>query len=539
MRKTLLSLLLVCILCLGAASTLADPISYETTVTGYNGEYAVTITVDGDAITDIKYGENGETPAVGGIALEKMTADMLEKGTVNVDAVSGATVTSLTYRTGLVNLLKENGVAEALYAQVPSSEVKEETLIKTDVLIVGGGVAGLSAAITAKEAGADVYLIEKRDIMGGSSVVSGGIVYAALDEADVPVMVDYYMERSGQTADKDMLTFMAKDSLNTIQWLQDQGVEWARTAASGTAPQERAHFATGSGGGLTLPLVEKAQALGINVLLSTKATELITDEKGAVIGAKAEGKQANITFESKAVILCTGGFDVSEEMKEQYAPIALGDFAVSGSGNVGDGLNMGLALKADTVFKNGVIGYSVVSPSLPALGGVANGAPLYVTEDGSFASLITDYPIIYSNLKATEAEGFYGIFDAAAAEKLAYLQGKSFITSAETVEELAKATGMDAEKLAASIAQNENLKTAPYYAVTVKPSTLGTMGGLKTNFDGQVLSGGEPILGLYAAGEVANGDFFGVEYPASGTSISMCITFGKAAGAHAAALALK
>ena len=537
MTKKLLSLLLICVMCLAGGSALADASTYDTIITGYNGAFSVSVTIDGDTLIDIQYGENGETPAVGGTALANMTADMLANNTVNVDAVSGATITSLTYRAGLVNLLKEKGADEGLYAQVEAPQEKEETALAADVVVVGGGIAGLSAAITAKEAGADVYLLEKRDIVGGSSAVSGGIVYAALNEEDVPVMVDYYMERSGQTADKEMLTFMAKNSLETIQWLSDRGVEWFMTVATGTAIEERAHFSTGSGGGLTEPLLQKARDMGINVLTGTKATELITNETGAVTGVKAQSSKANFTFDAKAVILCTGGYDLSEEMKAEYSPIAAGDYAVSASANVGDGLNMGLAVGADTVFKNGVIGFAVVNPSLPPLGGVGTGAPLYVTQDGAFASLLTDYPIIYANLKATGATEFYGIFDGASTEKLAYLEGTSFITSADSVEDLAKTMNMDGEKLAASLTENPALATAPYYAVTVRPATLGTMGGLKTNLDGQVLADGSPIAGLYAAGEVANGDFFGVEYPASGTSISMCITFGRAAGTHAAALA--
>ena len=106
----------------------------------------------------------------------------------------------------------------------------------------------------------------------------------------------------------------------------------------------------------------------------------------------------------------------------------------------------------------------------------------------------------------------------------------------DTVEELAEATGMDPEKLADAIQKGTGLENAPYYAVMVKPTTIGSMGGLVINTDAQVISeSGEPIPGLYATGEVANGGFYYVEYPASGSSLSLGMTYGLKAGHHAAA----
>ena len=129
----------------------------------------------------------------------------------------------------------------------------------------------------------------------------------------------------------------------------------------------------------------------------------------------------------------------------------------------------------------------------------------------------------------------YGILDGTAAERAANHSESRFLKSGDTIEALAASCGMDVDKLAAAVAECGTLGEGPFFAVQVLPGTLGSFGGLKINTDGQVLSGGNPIPGLYAAGEVANGEFFGLEYPASGSSISMSMTFGKAAGAAAAA----
>lgn len=522
------------------------PGTYTAVCSGFYGDFDISVTVSDVSITDIQLGEYKETEAVGGKALRIMSERIINDNTTGVDAVSGATVTSAVFRAAVNDCLAQAGAPDSL-KEAPAAPQVLDLTVETEVLVIGGGAAGLSSAITAAENGAKVTLIEKQDILGGSTVVSAGIVYAAIDENDVPKMTDYYMERAEQNADREIINFYAQNSIDTISFLDGIGVKWMMTVPAGTAPEPRAHFSMHENGtamigsALIVPMEEKAKELGIEILTGVKGTELILED-GKVVGTKAESKTTNYTFKSEAVILATGGFDASEELKEKHSPVALGDYPLSNKGNVGEGLIMGMEAGAASEFKNGAIGFQIVDGSLPNSGynGSAMTANAFVKTDGTFLALANDYPINYTNLKLAGDTSFFGLFDANgkdSAEAVLALD-RNFAFKADTVEDLAAATGMDAEKLQDAFDKTETLTTAPYYAVVVKPATIGSMGGLIINTKAEVISeaDGLPIYGLYAAGEVANPGLYYNEYPASGTSISSSITFGREAGKNAAEL---
>lgn len=519
--------------------------AYSVVGRGFYGDLNVTVTIEGGRIADIAVADCPETPEVGGKAIALMTADMIANNTSGVDGVSGATVTSAFFRMAVNDALKQAGAPESMTAKVEAPEKTAETL-NCDVLVMGSGTAGLSAAIAAAEAGANVIVIEKQDIPGGSAVTSAGIVYAPVDEDDRATMVDYYMARANGNADEALLQFFADNALDTISWLEGLGVQWMMTVPAGTAPEPRARFSmTPEGVGMTgaalvNPMLAKLEELGVPVMCGVRGTELLVDESGAIVGAKAEGKAADYTINARGVILATGGFDASKEMKAKYSPIAEDDFPLSSKGNVGDGINMGMAVGAATLFKGGVIGFDFVDGSLPASGmnAVAMYCNSYVQPDGTFVSDVIDYPITYTAIKTLGVDHFYGLYDAKGAESAEAAVAVGFGWKGDTVEELAEATGMDPEKLADAIEKGTGLEEAPFYAVMVKPTTIGSMGGLVIDADAQVLKeDGTPIPGLYATGEVANGGFYDVEYPASGSSLSLGMTFGLEAGRNAAALA--
>ena len=542
--KKLLALVLCAMLALGGMALAEGATDGEYTVTspGFYGDLNVTVMIEGGAISDIVVKDCPETPELGGKAIDIMTMEMIDNNTSGVDSVSGATVTSAYFRMAVNEALKQANAPEAMTAKVAAPEKTSEAL-ECDVLVMGSGTAGLSAAIAAAEAGANVLVIEKQDIPGGSAVTSAGIVYAPVDESDKAAMVQYYMDRAEGNANEELLTFYADNALDTIAWLESLGVQWLMTVPAGTAPEPRARFSmTAEGVGMTgaalvNPMLEKLNALGVEVLCGVRGTELLVGDDGAITGAKAEGKTADYEITAKSVILATGGFDASKEMKAKYSPVAENDFPLSSKGNVGDGINMGMAIGAATEFKGGVIGFDFVDGSLPASGmnAVAMYCSSYVQPDGTFVSKVIDYPITYTAIKELGVDHFYGLYDAAGAETAEAAVAVGFGWKGDTVETLAEATGMDAAKLADAIEQDPDLKEAPYYAVMVKPTTIGSMGGLVIDVDARVLKAdGAPIPGLYATGEVANGGFYNVEYPASGSSLSLGMTFGLEAGRNAA-----
>ncbi len=543
--KKLLALVLCALMLLGGMALGeggATDGEYTVTSPGFYGELNVTVVIEGGAISDIIVKDCPEPPELGGKAIEMMTMEMIDNNTSGVDSVSGATVTSAYFRRAVNAALKEANAPESMTAKVAPYEKTIETL-ECDVLVMGSGTAGLSAAIAAAEAGANVLVIEKQDIPGGSAVTSAGIVYAPVDENDKAAMVQYYMDRAEGNANEELLTFYADNALDTIAWLESLGVQWLMTVPAGTAPEPRARFSmTAEGVGMTgaalvNPMLAKLDALGVPVLCGMKGTELLVDEAGAITGAKVESDIADYEIKAKSVILATGGFDASKEMKAKYSPVAENDFPLSSKGNVGDGINMGMAIGAATEFKGGVIGFDFVDGSLPASGmnAVAMYCSSYVQPDGTFVSKVIDYPITYTAIKTLGVDHFYGLYDAAGVGTAEAAVAVGFGWKGDTVEALAEATGMDAEKLAAAIEQDPDLKEAPYYAVMVKPTTIGSMGGLVIDIDARVLKAdGSAIPGLYATGEVANGGFYNVEYPASGSSLSLGMTFGLEAGRNAA-----
>lgn len=519
------------------------PGSYTAVCRGYYGDFPVTVELGANAIVSIKTGEYKETPALGGKAIKLLTDRMVAANTADVDSVSGATVTSAVFKMAVRDCLAQAGAPSSMSA-APRAARRQDKSYATDVLVIGAGAAGLSAAVSAAEGGAKVTLIEKQDIIGGSTVTSAGIVYAATDPQDYGKMVDYYMARAEGKADRARLQFFAEHSLGTISFLEGIGVKWLMTVPAGTAPEPRARFSKHDdgtamiGSALTDPLDRRARELGVDILTGVRATSLVKSADGRIVGAKAVSRTGDLSFKAKAVVMATGGFDASEEMKAKYSPIAAGDIPLSSKGNTGDGINMGIAAGAATEFNGGAIGFEFVNPVLPNSGynGIAMGSAAFVKGDGSFIAPASDYPINYTALKAAGGKTFFGLYagEKAAANAQPAVD-KRYGFKAASIAELAAASGMDETKLADSFAKI-GAKEGPYVAVDVRPTTIGSMGGLKTDTAAQVLAqkDGKPIPGFYAAGEVANGGFYYKEYPASGSSISLAITYGREAGKNAA-----
>lgn len=437
-----------------------------------------------------------------------------------------------------------------------------------DVVVVGAGAAGLAAAIEAAETGASVALLEKLPVSGGSTILSGGIVYgtgsklheAAGVEDSVDDLVNYWSERAEGKNDPAFLRFVAERSGATIDWLVDMGVEFGAPAPTGISPVARAVTSPNHGGGIIRPMEEYAKSKNVEIFLETSVKELIIDEDGAVKGVKAVNAEGDeIIYNAKSTILATGGFDRSTELIKEYAPQAAGQLSFAGSGNSGDGLVMAKNAGASVLSNGGVIGFRAVEGEVAYTTDVCTlmWMPyLYVNSNGErFVDETIDYPIFYEELIKQPEQVSYLIFDGNTyMEALDKAVEKGSAFKADSLLELAEAAGIDGAKFEETVANyNEMIKAgedtqfgkvltghAPiekesFYAVKVVPAILGTMTGMATNLDAEVLdASGNAISGLYAAGEAANGNFYNTLYPASGTSIQMSLTFGRVAGTNAA-----
>lgn len=440
-----------------------------------------------------------------------------------------------------------------------------------DVVVVGAGAAGLAAAIEAAEGGASVVVLEKMPVSGGSTILSGGIVYgtgsklheAAGVEDSVEDLVKYWSERADGKNDEEFLRFVAERSGETIDWLVDMGVEFGEPAPTGTSPVARAVTSPGHGGGIIRPMEEYAKSKNVEILFEMTAKELIKAEDGTVTGVKAvdaEGKET--LFSAKATVLATGGFDRSTDLVKEYAPQAEGHLSFAGMGSNGEGLTMAKNAGAAVMTNNGVIGFKAVEGEVAYTTDVCSlmWMPyLSVNKAGErFANETMDYPLFYEELIKQPEQVSYLIFDGNTyLEALDKAVEKGSAFKADSLEELAELAGIDADKFQETV-KNYNemivkgedtqfgkvltghaqIEKGSFYAVKVVPAILGTMTGIATDLDAQVIDeSGKVIAGLFAAGEAANGNFYNKVYPASGTSIQMSLTFGRVAGTKAAELA--
>lgn len=560
------------------------PGTYTGTAIGHGGPMTVEVTLGEDAIEGIIVTEHAESGGIGDVAFEHVIGDILTSQSLDVDVVGGCTISRAAVLSAIKDALNTAGADVAALEKAETVKKPGEAMtLDTDVVVVGSGAAGLSAALEAAEAGAEVVVLEKLPRNGGATRTSSAMLVVGGSqlqkengiEDSVQNLKDYWTERGEGSIDEEMTDFVADHAGEALEWLIDMGVNYGggMILFSGTAAIPRAHMPALSGIEMMDRMVEKAQSLGITFYMETPAVGLIQDENGAVIGVKAEKDGAEVTVNAKAVVIATGGYGWNEELLEQYSPNAAGAWPVTAPGNTGDGLLMAMEAGADTVFKGGYIGWKVVSPSYghtTAIGGPIYGAAnLVVNAEGErFGNESLDYPFMYEDMVKDGSDTFYFIFDSGAGDTVDLVENVSSTVAnlelgveagvcfrGETIEELAKAAGLAnlpaaVEQFNEAVADGTDeafgrdtatmtaIENGPFYALQCKRAILGTFGGLNTNITGEVVNGdGIAIPGLYAAGEVANGEFFPVIYPASGSSLSMCVVLGREAGKSAAAFA--
>lgn len=454
-----------------------------------------------------------------------------------------------------------------------------------DVIVVGGGGAGMSAAITAADRGARVLLAESEQVLGGSTALSGGVFYAAgtsvqrargiEDTADA--LFDHYLTLNQWAVEPAVVRRLCDEGAPTLEWLIERGVEFrdADLYASGVEQVPRGHKAAGKGAAIAEALAREVGRRDIDVALGNRVESLVWD--GArVRGAGARGSEAT----AKAVILTTGGFGRNRAMLEEHYPsaVAAGDWLMSRSapGSRGDGIRLGLDVGGDMCGRDH--GLLLVTPGFSKhYESVVPGWVVYVNQRGRrFVNEKAPYAVM-DGLLLREGGRCWAIFDEQARVEAtprpdqaeAFLSGtlplnwvepvlaraadEGRISRAATIADLARTLGMDADALAATVEQHNDdcahgvdsrffkdpgdmkpIATPPFYAAEIRPAMLMlTSAGLRIDPDARVLDrAGRPIPGLWAAGETC-GNVLGPRYVAGGNSIANAIVFGRVAGATA------
>ncbi len=547
--------------------------TYTASLRGHNGDLSLSLTVDNTHITDVSVTEHTETRGIGDYAIDAITKAIMEGQTLQVDTLTGATVTSATVLAAAKDCLTQAGAdIDALTSNGPisSPEDKEYTC---DVVVAGAGAAGLSAAYEAALAGAKVIVVEKQSIPGGSTARSGGSIQAAgtklqasLNVEDTPeAFAQFLIERGEGHVNEEKLMLLAQKSSSTIDWLESLGVTFAPELQSlhrsikpdrGHSAKEHAGIASGAGGELTDILYQACQKEGVTFLFDTPACSLIQDDK-TITGVTCQKKDGStVTVTAKAVVLATGGFDKNPELVAEYAPVSADALSSVPNGNVGDGLIMARDVGAKIVAGGGAV---VLYMDLTTFSGESGG--LFVLPDGS--RFMDESSFWFVRTKALMDLGqnkMFFITDTSTDKNGNYadLAKNGKIFTADSPEALAQQLDMDPSVLSATVQRYNDLcakgvdedfgkeaeflksvDTQQIYAIPFKNNSSGTFGGPVTDLDGRVLDAEDQVItGLYAAGEVANGDLLWQEYPGSGTSLSIDFTFGRIAGQTAAADAL-
>lgn len=543
--------------------------TYAATAQGFGGDITVDVTLSGGKIADVKIVGDSETPGLGAVAVEKMPAQLLEAQSADVDGVAGATVSSSAIRAAFGDALAKAGVdASTLVKQVAAqtAEKTQETR-DVDVVIVGAGGAGMSAAITAKQQGKTVLLLEKMPYVGGNTTKATGGMNAAEThyqaeqgiEDSVEQFVEDTMKGGHNINNPDLVRTLAEKSADAINWLDEIGAPLPKVSFSGGATNARIHApadGSGVGGYLVNCFSETMEKLGIEVLLETKANEIIMVD-GAAAGVKAESPDKELTINAKAVILTTGGFGANEEMYCTYRPDLRGTVTTNAPGATGDGIVMAQAVGADLVDIDQIQLHPTVEQATSMLitEGVRGDGAILVNQSGvRFVNELQTRDVVSAAELEQEGQYAYVIFDQNLREGLKatekYIKN-GIVTEGETIEALAEKLGIDPAVLAKTLADwndavaagedkefgrttgmEHDLSKAPYYAIKVAPGIHHTMGGVKINTNTQVIdTNGNVIPGLFAAGEVTGGVHGGNRI--GGNAVADIVVYGRIAGANA------
>ncbi|MCH1939781.1 FAD-dependent oxidoreductase [Holdemania massiliensis] len=588
--KKLICLCLASLLCLaGCSSSPKTPTSdgdslfkagtYIGSGDGNNDPITVEVTFTETEIASITIKEHKETAGISDPAFEKIPQSVMSSQSLAVDTVAGATNTSKGILTAIEDCVKQAGgdVEQLKKAVDQTAKAKTEESRSTDVVVVGSGITGMSAALSAKEAGADVVVIEKQAVTGGTTAIAGGYLISIdsklYDETDFDDSLDtfrkYWDERmsySGQKSgypDETRWEEIVAKTGDTVDWLQEKGVTWE--AFTGFGPYPTAHNPAG-GRGLIDEMVKIAESQGIEVITECKGEKLVIDDQGAVVGIVAETADKVITFNASSVVLATGGISANDEMVKQYSPkVAQAQtISVAAAGSTGDGMTMALeagAVPFESFFTS--ICATTVDPvlakSVSEAAALTTDKQLGVNAKGErFASeSAVYYDALGSDMIQDGNAPFYYIYDSSDADIAAILEkgaAAGAVVKADTIEALAEGMKVDAAALKASFDRYnqqaeagkdedfgkapENLVVldqAPYYAVIFYPTTFGSQGGVLTSETGQVLNQtGEAIPGLFAAGEMSNRYFYNENYVLA-ASLGLYATTGRIAGTAAAA----
>lgn len=496
--KTMLSKLTSALLCLAMLLTMCSFAMAEAgTYTGVGdseiggkGAIEVSVTVDENGVvTDIQVTKNGDTPGIADAAVEAMPGRIMAAQSANVDGVSGATMTSEAIKMAVLDAVTAAGLDTVKWSTYAATEAAkaDDATYNTDIVIVGAGGAGMTAALTAAEKGANVIILESQAAVGGNSVrATGGMNAAdtpAQDEnefgesagvektlktarttyADNVTITKLAEEVEKQWADyqanpvgyfdsdelmeldtmiggkginnPELVEELADESAEGVEWLKKYGIDLTSVGSFGGASVKRIHRPVNAEGktiavgSYMIPLLEKAceENDKISIQLETTATTILTDENGKAVGVKAVGATGNeVTVNAKAVILATGGFGANLDMVAELVPALKGFMTTNAAGAQGQGIEMAQALGAATVDMNQIQIHPTVQFDTAALiteGLRGDGAVLINADGKRFIDEVGTRDVVSAAEIAQPGSYSYLVVDQAMLDKSSVIAG--------------------------------------------------------------------------------------------------------------------
>ena len=565
-----------------AAASMAAPVTAEGTGVGKHGDITVAVTFDAGKIQDIKIVKNAENPILAKKVFTDLKDQVVAFSSTDVDLVSGATFSAKGFIDAVNDAAKKAGVTLAKADKKALKKAARE-LPKTsnyDVVVIGAGGAGFSAAITAKNAGANVVLLEKMPAVGGNSLISGAEMNVAKNwvqpklgiNDDSPELhaQDTFKGGDGK-GDMKVINVMTHEALDAAKWCRDYlGVRFEddNLFFFGGHSRKRALIPVGhTGTEFIAKFQAKADELGIPVITNMKAEELIKDKDGRVVGVKATMDGSEYTFNAKGgVVLATGGFGANPEMVKKYNPKIDERFKTTDApGTTGEALYMAERAGAQLVNMGYIQTYPICDPISGAIELIADarfdGAIMLNQEGKRFVEELQRRDVLSEAILNQTGQYCWVLWNdnigkisntvKAHANEYEAFTKQGIMTTCDDLKCIADFTKIPFDQLRKTLKRVSDMagkgndkdfnhraglmdmQQGKYYVIKAVPSTHHTMGGVRINEKAEALTAeGKVIPGLWAAGEVT-----GVTHGTNrlgGNAYTDIIVFGRIAGEAAA-----
>lgn len=531
------------------------PGTYTGIADGRGGTMIVEVTVSDSAIESITVKDHLETQGIADLPLEQIPVDIVEYQSLGVDMISGATLTSYGVINAVSDALEQAGGDVAALKQVAvEKEVPAAEDMTTQVVVAGGGMAGLMSAVTAAHEGAQVILLEKLPFVGGSLFLAGGGMVTADSEViggmgaddSLERTVDYFKmvhETSEREPDYEFVEYLLGQTGSTIDYMENElGME---PTYSDRGDYIRTNFGDGRQEVESLKKIFEEE--GGTILVNAQVTDIIMED-GKATGVKVKGQGGDFTVTADKVIIATGGASWDHDMLYGANPelntVALSEQAIKG--NSGDGFRMleavGAKMGEGPFIKSAYPDFSLAFRFTWRNNPTVNDSLVVDSEGNRFANEAPyNSMMLNKNMLRHESPAYYALFDTVHTnedflklmEEKAADDDKNVVVYAETIEELAEKLDMDPSALRATYDRYQEMcekgedadfgkdashlvaydEAGGFYGAYLQSASWGTIGGALTDRQFHVLDENDaPIENLFAVGETATSTLFGDYY---------------------------